>query len=420
MRVLCISPFSAPLANAESFCGGKTALALQREGVEQLVYCVDYTGSAKFKPDSSAIWAPLAPCTRPIPPHAGRSKLWSGPLALRYLTPEWSRWIAGVVEDARARHQEQPFDVVFSRGLPNVAHLAGYWAARQLGLPWVANFNDPWDLEGAHLLPQHRDQRPTTWRHRVQDRWLRTVMRTADLVTFPCARLRDYHLRLVSREGPTAVVPHIGVVVPPDPATQEEGFRLVHAGNLGAGESTRRNSTAGLLRAVRAFLERRPEARERFRLVLVGGEDPATTRLAAELGLGGVLQSTGRVNYFESTRWMAAASACLLVEGEMPEGIYLASKFPDYVTAGKPVIALSPEIGTIADLRGHRGLTVVKVSDPAAIEGAIAKHFEAWAAGRLETLAPEAGLRERYELAAVGRQWLELFGRLSQGSRRGS
>jgi hypothetical protein len=313
------------------------------------------------------------------------------------------------VQDARARHREKPFDVLYSRGLPNVAHLAGYWVARQLGLPWVANLNDPWDLEGAHLLPQHRDQRPSTWRTRIQDRWLRTVMRTADLVTFPCARLRDYHLRLVPRTGPTAVIPHIGVVTTPDPATTEDGFRLVHAGNLGAGESTRRNSTAGLLHAVRAFLASRPEASDRFRLVLVGGEDAATTRMAAELGLSRHLLSTGRVNYLESTRWMAAASVCLLVEGEMPEGIYLASKFPDYVTVGRPVIALSPETGTIADLRGHRGLTVVKVSDPGAIERAIAEHYDAWTAGRLETLVPEPALRERYALSAVGQQWREVF-----------
>ncbi len=79
------------------------------------------------------------------------------------------------------------------------------------------------------------------------------------------------------------------------------------------------------------------------------------------------------------------------------------------MTVGRPVIALSPETGTIADLRGHRGLTVVKVSDPGAIERGIAEHYDAWTAGRQETLVPEPALRERYALSAVGQQWREVF-----------
>src|SRR5664280_614399 len=158
-RILCLSPFFAPLANAEAFCGAKAALHLLEAGADLTVIAVDYAGHPRFSRDGSAMWQPLERITSSIPPHGGRSKFLSVPLGLRYLTPEWSRWIAATVAHARRLHRDQPFDVVYSRALPNVAHVAAYWITRAIQRPWIANFNDPWDLEATHLLPQDRLKR---------------------------------------------------------------------------------------------------------------------------------------------------------------------------------------------------------------------------------------------------------------------
>jgi glycosyltransferase involved in cell wall biosynthesis len=400
-RVLCLSPFFAPLANAEAFCGGKAALSLLDAGVDLTVMAVDYHGHGKFSNDPSPLWARLQDVTIAIPPPGGRSKYLSVPLAVRFQTAEWSRWIAATVERAKELHRAKPFDVIYSRGLPNIAHVAAYWIARALRRPWIANLNDPWDLEGAHLLPQDRHLRKQTLATRNSDFWLRRVMATADVITFPCARLRDYHLRLHQPRGRCLVIPHIGHDVPPvAPATQ---FRLVHAGNLGSGESTRRNSTISLLRALRSFLDRRPDARETCRLILVGSEDKPTLALAKELNLDNFLSCTGRVSYEESVRHMAAATVCLLVEGNMPEGIYLPSKFADYVRARKPVIALSPLVGTIADVGPERGVFLTPVDNPAAIESAITRLYDAFSRGELASLAPDARLQDDYDSRRIGR-----------------
>ena len=400
-RVLCVSPFFAPVANAEAFCGGKVALSLLDAGVDLTVCDVDYTGLGKFSRDGSPLWQPLARITSSVPPDGHKSKLLSAPLGLRYQTPDWSRWIAATVAKARRLHRDRPFDVVYSRSLPNVAHLAAYWITRAIHRPWIANFNDPWDLEGAHLLPQDRGKRKRTLSLRISEFWLRRVMQTADTVTFPCSRLRDYHLRLETPRGECLVVPHIGYRAAP--VAPSGLFQLVHAGNLGSGESTRRNSTVALLRGLRAFLDHQPEARKLCRLILVGPEDRPTLALAQELSLGNIVSCTGRVTYAESVQWMAAATVCLLVEGNMPEGIYLPSKFPDYIRACKPVIALSPTTGTIADLLPCRGVTQVPVDNPSSIETAIARHYAAFSSGQMASLEPSDELQQQYDGARIGR-----------------
>ncbi len=415
-RVLCLSPFFAPLANAEAFCGSKVALHLLEAGVDLTVLDVDYTGHPKFSVDPSTLWKPLERITTSIPPHGGRPKFFSIPLGIRYGTPEWSRWIRAAVATARRLHRERPFDLIYSRSLPNVAHIAAYWVARAIGRPWVANFNDPWDLEGAHLLPQDRENRKRTLALRISESWMRRVMRTANILTFPCARLRDYHLRLARPRGECVVVPHIGFHTRGEKSSGQ--FHLVHAGNLEAGESSRRNTTTGLLKAFRSFLDRCPEAHKSSRLLLVGPEDRATLALAQELGLSPHVSCTGRLSYFESLQRIASATVCLLVEGNMSEGIYLPSKFADYIQSRKPVIALSPSVGTIEDLSPRTGVTRVNVDDPQGIESAIARHYDAFAAGQLASLEPGEDLVRQYDGVRIGNLLRSLCADLAGRSQR--
>ncbi len=398
VRVLCVSPFFAPLANAEAFCGGKVALDLLAEGVDLTVLTVDYSSHHKFSYDSSDLWAPLRAITHAIPPHGETSKFFSAPLGLRFCSPDWARWLGATLAKARQLHR-RPFDVIYSRGIPNVAHIAAFWISRTLRRPWVANLNDPWDLEATHLLPQFRHRRKLTARTVIQDLWLRRVLASADVLTFPCSRLRDYHLRLGRVRGSTFVLPHSGRRAAPRP--RAPGFQVVHAGNLGSGESTRRNSTNCLLAAIRGLLDRFPEARSNLRLSLVGAKDTPTLRLADELGLSEFVSCTGRVSYSESLRHIAAASVCLLVEGNMPEGIYLPSKFADYVTARKPVVALSPRVGTISDLERYRGVARANVDDPAAIEAVLERYYRAFTLGQLENSVPEESLMSQFDGAAI-------------------
>jgi hypothetical protein len=59
--------------------------------------------------------------------------------------------------------------------------------------------------------------------------------------------------------------------------------------------------------------------------------------------------------YEDSLAQMGDATALLLVEAVMEDGIFLPSKAGDYAASGRPVLMFSPPRGTIADLVG--GLT---------------------------------------------------------------
>jgi hypothetical protein len=68
----------------------------------------------------------------------------------------------------------------------------------------------------------------------------------------------------------------------------------------------------------------------------------------------------------------------------MREGIYLASKVTDYAAAGRPILALSPARGVIADMLPCRGIVRVDLDKVDAIAQAIGHFHQLYKAGKIQ------------------------------------
>jgi glycosyltransferase involved in cell wall biosynthesis len=404
IRVLCFSPLFPPSANSEAFCSAKMVLALLARGLDVEVIRLAQIGK-QTAADYSEQWRSLGCRTRSVETLEGRRTLILLPLALKYRTISGLRWIHGSIRTARQLHKATPFNVVYSRSMPWIAHVAGFWAARILGVPWIANINDPWDV---HHFPEARDFQKRDLHRKDADVWLRRTMSKADLVTFPCERLSQYTQIAAPRDGPIAILPHIGAESEASPSTKE--FHLVHAGKVGTGEITGR-SCESLLRALAMLVAECPEARSVTRLTFVGREDPDVTQLAGELGISSLVHSVGRVSYDQSLGYIRQAMVCVLIEADMKNGIYLPSKLSDYVCAGVPVLALSPREGTVADLASNAGILVVPPNDVAQIYQALLLLFRAYSAGSLKKFAPSPALLHMFSGGALADQFASLASR---------
>jgi hypothetical protein len=409
-RLLCISPYFPPLANAESICSGKMINELRRAGLDVTVltvaYRADHPGAVY---DESLLWRGLKSITTAIPTHGNIAKPRSGLLAIKYQVSSWPRWIHKVVRVATEMHTNRPFQMLYSRSYPMVAHVAAFWLQRKLRIPWIANINDPWDVDmvpnGAQTGEMLRG---------VSRMWMRRVFKTADVITFPSERLLGFHSQLSEITTRTSIVPHIGYAANSAQRANSE-FVILHAGKLGSAEITRRGVTRSFLEGFRKFAEALPsDAGMQPKFVLVGPHDTETERWAAELGVAEKLEFTGRVDYEASLAHIATASVCLLIEGRFATGIFLPSKLADYVAAGKPIIALSPKTGVVDDLAGRfRGILRVDLDDPDAISRTLAVCFSAHTRGRLDELAPSSELGTYFDGDAIARAFCELVSKLT-------
>jgi len=400
LRILCISPVFPPLADPEAFCGGKMVLALQKAGVDVVVLrdCPPLTSRI----DPSSCWNPLADPNYEIDTSGTWNKPWALLLGGRYLSLIKGRLIRAYLRRALRSHQEKPFHLVYSRSLPMYAHIIGYWCSRALGVPWVANVNDPWDL---HMCPDVTLTPPPWTRRVVAKYWLHRGLASATLVTYPSARLRDFHVRLSGVKHDSAIVGHVGWTCDA-PRKPQPCLHFVHAGRLIDSVSNR--GASSLLLGFQQFLSRHPEARADVRMTLVGPDDAKSREVVADLHLQDTITWKGRVSYEESLRCIEEASVCILVEGSMKEGIYLPSKVADYAVAGKAILALSPANGVIADMLPCRGLVRVDPHDAPAISEAIRHFYQLYKSGGLQSECLTDGFISQFTPARVADTFLRV------------
>jgi glycosyltransferase involved in cell wall biosynthesis len=414
-HILCIIPLFAPAALAEAFCGTKMVQALMNRGASVTVLSSGNLWSG-VPADSSGIWESVQKVIVDVPVSARRNPLHAILTAPRFQTPFNGRWLTSVIRTAKRLDRERKFDLVYTRSLPMVSHIAGFWCARELKLPWIANINDPWRfhffLEEARAIgysvPAKTDAaypKLSAFQRHEQLFWLKRTLRTADLVTYPCKGLHDFHTKLSGIDHAAEIIPHVGYSPKGGISKSDSDFRLVHAGSLGSSEITGR-STNALLLGLRAFLATSPEATARTKLVLVGPEDRETQSLVMKLGLERNVENVGRVNYEQSVDYIGSASICILIEASMEESIFFPSKLADYLASRKPVLALSPNRGLAAELARRGELVHVGQNDPEAVRNAICRFYSELKQDTLSSCGPSDELVSQLEGNAVADKFL--------------
>lgn len=320
------------------------------------------------------------------------------PHLLRGCTVEEKGWTRAV---ARKAVELGPFDVLHSRLNPAASHLAALAVLKKIALPWCAYFSDPWPH---HLYPEpYRFQVGPLSRLR-QERHLDAMLRRADSLVFPAARLRDWLLsgRRARFRPKSFVAPHLGEEGAPSPISNGR-LRIRHAGFL-----MKERRAEPLL----AALERlRPEVREDLRIEFAGR---CAARPEVPAALSGAVFFEPPMPPDAVRAWMAGADVALLVEAALAEGVFYPSKLSDYLAGGRPILALSPRRGVTADLLAGGGGVLVEPEDDAGIAAALERLHGLWREGRLAELAPRPE-----QAAAVSEETVvPIYERAFQGAHR--
>ncbi|MGJ5813868.1 glycosyltransferase [Paludibaculum fermentans] len=400
LRILCISPLFAPAVSAEAFCASKLVQCLNDNGVSITVLSSSNLWATET--DASPLWQSLRSMTIDVPQLLQANRMSSIKSAIRFQTIGYARWISAAIERVKQLHVLNRFDLVYSRSLPSSAHIVGFWCTRQMNLPWIANINDPWE-KSFNPPPLATASSSALGRHSHLF-WLRRTLRKADVITYPCHRLHQFHRALAHVDHPAEIIPHIGYVAKRTEQSDEDEFRIVHAGDIN-GDSGRSLKT--LLLGLKEFLRSVPEARLHTKLVIVGRKQSTNEELIRAMDLVQYIRHVGQVSYEESLRHIAGASVCVLIEAPVEEGIFFPSKLADYSAARKPVLAFSPARGFLADLAGSGD--VIRVGyDAAATHTALAMLYQHYKSGTLRTCSPSADFANQLRGDCVTTKFLDV------------
>jgi glycosyltransferase involved in cell wall biosynthesis len=281
-------------------------------------------------------------------------------------------WLPPAARACGRAIREQKPEAFLTSGPPHQIHWLGLWLKRRYGLPWLADFRDPWYAEGR----MDGGVGLEGLKVRAQEA---AVVRAADAVIAnapnACKILRDAHPRHRAKfvtltngydreafEG----LGGSGVIRPRAPGAP---VRIVHAGAIYAGRDPR-----PFLDAVKALAGALPVPLE---VNFFGPKPESGIDLSHEAGARGLSDRVlvhGHIPYTRALDEMAGADVLLLMDTP-GRTVGVPAKLYEYIGAGRPVLALGERGGDLAQVLEQSGIPyrIAPPGDREAIASALAE-----------------------------------------------
>jgi len=260
---------------------------------------------------------------------------------------------------------------VYSTSGPLTCHLIAYLLKRKTGIPWIAEFRDEW-LEGPEL------NLPTSLHRSFHYQLEGMIVNNADKVI----TMAPVVSRLLSKHysNPEKFVTITAGFDPEDSAVlkssgtetnAQKKFCVAFVGLFY--DSFRPNA---FMKALKDLIEEGKVPQEEIKVQFVGANSPNDIDFRDKYG---ICEFSGFVSHNEALQYLYKANALLLLlSKERGEGV-IPSKVFEYITSGKPILALVPPRGEVAKIikKTNTGI-VVDFEDIEGIKKAYLQLYRKW------------------------------------------
>jgi glycosyltransferase involved in cell wall biosynthesis len=322
-------------------------------------------------------------------------------------TRAWSKSAGRLAAD---RIRRGGIDAVWTTSSPESAHLAGLALRTEFGLPWIADFRDPW-VGRVTYAP------PTAWHDRRHRALEASVVRAADRITVVseamAARFRERYPDVEANRFvvlPNGYDPDDWARVaklehPVSNSSDEARFVLLHAGQL-----AHRPTVSDLLEAAKRLIAESGRRRDTLRLRFMGGNEGLSPEEVSRAGLDGVVEFVPSAPHLESLAAMKRAGALVLLGhgGDADSQLYT-GKIYEYVTSGRPVIGILDDGPASALLAASGRGVACRMGDVTSVADAIRVPLEAWEQGKTAPNSPLPAMAQAWERQTMARHAAELL-----------
>jgi glycosyltransferase involved in cell wall biosynthesis len=274
----------------------------------------------------------------------------------------WARKCRRVVSEII--NQYKP-DAVYTTSGPYSSHFVGLWAKQKFGLPWFADFRDPWST---NLVVPY----PPFYRS-INRRIERRVTSMADIVSCVSRPWMEDIAKVLGRDAQKfCVIPNgydpDDIPEPVQHVKRHSSFRIVHMGSF----SPSRRPDA-FVRAVRELIQEGLVNRDHFHCLFVGEGVHlyAPSKPPFEV--------KDYVPHSDIARIRDEADVLLLILPPVQEnrGNY-SGKIYEYIASSKNVLAIVPEGGVAEDLLKATRVGVITHGHKHELKAAILDLYKAW------------------------------------------
>lgn len=298
------------------------------------------------------------------------------------------------------------FQVIYTTSGPYSAHLIGFYLKQKYGIPWVADYRDPWTFNpyGANYNPSNPIQKLLFELESV-------LLRGADCnLTIEDSLISSYvqHFKLEPEKiiSITNGYDEADFAALKVPQRRMDKFTINYSGLI----YTNTQSIVPLLKAVQQLINEKKVDPQKIRFRLVGIAAQDNTAIVNQLGLTQIFEYTGYVSHRQALQSNFDANLLLLLVGddEKCKPVY-SGKFFEYLRSGQPILALAPKGGAVDQVlqeSGH-GEAMLSTQIPK-IKAMILQEYQKWARGEQQELL-HSPVIERFERKTLTKQLAEVL-----------
>ena len=317
-------------------------------------------------------------------------------------------WIRPSVRFLKKYLAEHPVDLIVSTGPPQSMHLIGQKLARETGLPWIADFRDPWTriFYFKHLAMTRATRK---WHEKMEKRVLdeaTCVVAVSPLVQQEFQAMTQTPVELITNgfdecdfAAEKCVEAYGGV---------SSEFVVTHTGLFAADG----NPTV-LWSVLAEKCAACPEFKKLLRIKLIGKADEQILKAVSDAGLDGNLVDMGYQPHSVAVEQQRKASLLILPLRKEPEyKAVLPGKLFEYLASWRPVLGIGQPDGAMAMILNSTGTGVVfDWEDRDAVAEYIDRCWEKHLEGRLTVEDTDIS---RFTRRNLTRRMAELFDRITK------
>ena len=250
-------------------------------------------------------------------------------------------WIKPSVAYLSDYLKNNPVDAIFTDGPPHTNTVIGMRLSQQFGIPWLADFQDPWtqvDYYSELYIGKRADKK-----HRVLEQ---EVFATAKQITIASPTWKADLESIGARNVDVLYYGYDEADFDGFQPVKNEVFTIVHAGLLGSDRNP-----IGFFESLGKLIEQQPDLVAKIQIQLAGEVDYSVQKTIEENGLAQVTKYFGMISRQEVLKLYEASSLLLLpinkasnAKGRIPGKLF------ELLRTGKPIVVFGQEDGDVKHL----------------------------------------------------------------------
>ena len=278
-------------------------------------------------------------------------------------------WTPYAYRAAKSKLALTDFDAVITTGPPHSTHLIGRKLCKRFGIPWIADFRDPWtDIDFMEQLPM----RPAI--RRINERLERSVMNEANVVVAISPSMCQAYASKTNARCVTIFNGYDEEDFENElDASETDSFVISHVGNMNAARNPE-----PLWRVLKKL--RSENSYPHLKVRLVGNVDVKVLEQLDKLELKTMVEQIEYVPHREAVVFMQTSSILLLpINRVQSAGGIVTGKLFEYLAAKKPILGLGPADGEAGRILKETGAgAMLEYDDEAGIEEFIRRAYASW------------------------------------------